>query len=375
MAKEWRAAYGKKNEDMVLLSGGPDGEHYVDFPEALPTWEELSQTSITVKNRLYMIWSKAPTRISARKQLEPNRLQIISEEVDTDTLDISISLWLSINKYLDGQHFSDDKVSRIIWRIKRPTSSSSSWTAIAYFSTLPYGWIPEDAADLFQQFFEHVKTKWLDECGVFEDYLAKRRLEQLGSKGTSPEMIDLLAKDAQKLADLRSMLASQTSEAEKFIKDYCLRYNANRIPPGLLELLKSDIELGVRKRIEELDQTVRDLLNIEFAWITIHETRTSTRLNQNVMLLTYVSIFYLPLGFCAALWAIPNITDNSTRTPFILTATVVSLVTLFVTFNMGRLATIIQRVYQYGRNYIAKEWEYMTSTWRKTKGKQSPGLP
>lgn len=107
----------------------------------------------------------------------------------------------------------------------------------------------------------------------------------------------------------------------------------------------------------------------------------STKLGQNVMLLTYVSIFYLPLGFCAvsyslsamklahvltvfsqALWAIPNITDNGTRTPFIVTATMVSVVSLLVTFNMEKIATIIQRGYQYGRNYI-------TSKWREMKGK------
>jgi hypothetical protein len=44
----------------------------------------------------------------------------------------------------------------------------------------------------------------------------------------------------------------------------------------------------------------------EFAWVSMGigknaliETRISTRLGQNVMLLTYVSIFYLPLAFCA----------------------------------------------------------------------------
>lgn len=119
------------------------------------------------------------------------------------------------------------------------------------------------------------------------------------------------------MANLRTILTSQSSEAEKFIKNYCPLYNANQIPQGLLELLKDDIELDISKRIGDLDQTVRDLLNIvsdaiksphprmctylmqEFAWITINETRISTRLGQNVMLLTYVSIFYLPLGFCA----------------------------------------------------------------------------
>lgn len=136
-------------------------------------------------------------------------------------------------------------------------------------------------------------------------------------KGKNPEMIDFLAKYAQNLAKLRTILVEQTSAAETFIRDYCLHYNANHIPKSLLELLKNDIELGITKRIADLDQTVRDLLSIvsatlylisenflfikiqEFAWITIHETRVSTKLGQNVMLLTYVSIFYLPLGFCA----------------------------------------------------------------------------
>lgn len=137
------------------------------------------------------------------------------------------------------------------------------------------------------------------------------------SKGKNPEMIDFLAKDARKLANLRTILVGQISEAETFIRDYCLHYNANQIPQNLLGLLKNDFELGISSRIEDLDQTVRDLLNIvsktvhpmskepvliriqEFAWITIHKTRVSTKLGRNVMLLTYVSIFYLPLGFCA----------------------------------------------------------------------------
>lgn len=37
----------------------------------------------------------------------------------------------------------------------------------------------------------------------------------------------------------------------------------------------------------------------EFAWASINESRVSTRLGHNVMLFTYVSIFYLPLAFCA----------------------------------------------------------------------------
>lgn len=34
------------------------------------------------------------------------------------------------------------------------------------------------------------------------------------------------------------------------------------------------------------------------------ESHEATRLGQNVKLLTFVSIFYLPLGFCVAVWSI-----------------------------------------------------------------------
>jgi hypothetical protein len=82
------------------------------------------------------------------------------------------------------------------------------------------------------------------------------------SKGQNPHMIDFLAKDAQKLANLRAIIVSQTSEAETFIRDYCLHYNANQIPQSLIGLLKHDIEIGITNRIGNLDQTVRDLLTI-----------------------------------------------------------------------------------------------------------------
>lgn len=75
-------------------------------------------------------------------------------------------------------------------------------------------------------------------------------------------MIDHLANDAQKLAELRNILHDQVRAAEQFVKDYCRYYNANKIPKGLLEELVDEFELVVNKRIGQLDQVVRDLLQI-----------------------------------------------------------------------------------------------------------------
>lgn len=108
--------------------------------------------------------------------------------------------------------------------------------------------------------------------------------------------------------------------------------------------LLSDREVGYKLMILKL-----------FNANAVVESRLSTRLAQNVKLLTYVSIFYLPLAFCAvssplyllsfprhtdeykALWAIPNITDTSTRTPFIIAAVLIAFVTYMIVFNLNAL--------------------------------------
>jgi hypothetical protein len=141
-----------------------------------------------------------------------------------------------------------------------------------------------------------------------------QRLSQLRWEGKNPELIGYLANDAQRWTKFRGSLQDQVRRAQKFAMEYSQRYNENKTPKDMQQVI-SEFESRVSDRINELDQTVRDLLQIvstltiprihsahhpqEFAWVSMSETRISTRLGQNVMLLTYVSIFYLPLGFCA----------------------------------------------------------------------------
>jgi hypothetical protein len=69
-----------------------------------------------------------------------------------------------------------------------------------------------------------------------------------------------LAKDAQKWAELRRILQDQIRGARKFVADYCQCYNANQTPKDVQQL--DEFEINVNNRIRELDQTVRDLLQI-----------------------------------------------------------------------------------------------------------------
>lgn len=101
-------------------------------------------------------------------------------------------------------------------------------------------------------------------------------------------------------------------------------------------------------------QILRDGL---FNASALMESRSSTRLGQNVQLLTYVSIFYLPLAFCAALWAIPNITDQKTKIPFIVTATLVGLVTYVVVANLGNIIEFLARAFRSWKNKLLDRME------------------
>lgn len=68
-----------------------------------------------------------------------------------------------------------------------------------------------------------------------------------------------LAKDAQKWTELRSIMQDHADSAERFGVYYCERYNANKIPEELHKSV-NELKVKVSGRINQLDQTIRDLL-------------------------------------------------------------------------------------------------------------------
>jgi len=62
------------------------------------------------------------------------------------------------------------------------------------------------------------------------------------------------------------------------------------------------------------------------------ESREATRLGENVQLLTFVSIFYLPLGFCVAMW---SINESYSVNSLLVVAAFVALGTYVLTANLN----------------------------------------
>lgn len=88
-----------------------------------------------------------------------------------------------------------------------------------------------------------------------------QRLYQLRWEGKNPGLIGYLANDAQRWAEFRSSLQDQVRRARKFAVEYGQRYNENQIPKDTLQVI-GEFESRVSDLINELDQTVRDLLQI-----------------------------------------------------------------------------------------------------------------
>ncbi|KAF6217971.1 hypothetical protein HO133_006383 [Letharia lupina] len=95
-------------------------------------------------------------------------------------------------------------------------------------------------------------------------------------------------------------------------------------------------------------KALRDAL---FNASAVIESRASTRLGENVKLLTFVSIFFLPLAFTTSLW---SVNDQFSMTALIYVVIIVALVTYFIMFNINSLAQGFGRVYDNKKKYIVR---------------------
>uniref|UniRef100_A0A093V638 Serine/threonine-protein phosphatase 6 regulatory ankyrin repeat subunit B n=1 Tax=Talaromyces marneffei PM1 TaxID=1077442 RepID=A0A093V638_TALMA len=365
MAHEWLDVYGRQKGDAVQLLEGADGQQRVNFIEnstlgSMQALQMQKRQLLVIPNDNYSPGKPLPDEL---RSISRNQFQISYADVNNHAARISVSLWFPFGEGSSSQqqyfNVPEWPLIRIAWTIISPSNPQSRpWQSVDHHSMLPNGWIPDDGFDFFQQFILHLEERWISVCDAADKHLKESRLDQLRSEGKNPDLMRRLARDAQKWTELRSILQDHTDVAQKFIVEYSERYHANQFPIDLQRTV-NEFKVDISRRLDQLDQTIRDLLQFEFAWASINETRISTRLGHNVMLFTYVSIFYLPLAFCAAIWAIPNITDSATRNPFIITSAIVGFITLLISFNLENISTLCWRLYQGWRAKVVQDMQFV----------------
>lgn len=106
---------------------------------------------------------------------------------------------------------------------------------------------------------------------------------------------------------------------------------------------------GKLARQREKGVAVRDGL---FSASSVRESKMSSRLAENIKLLTYVSIFYLPLTFCVSIW---STSDTLGYSAMIITTVIVAFVTYFVVLNLNHLAAACAKYYAYHKGILVQQ--------------------
>ena len=115
-----------------------------------------------------------------------------------------------------------------------------------------------------------------------------------------------------------------------------------------LQMLRSvekqhKILVNQRKYFEQKLTSTVSLRDALFNASAVIESRASTRLGENVKLLTFVSIFFLPLSFCTSLW---SVNDMFSTKAFLITTILVGCSTYFLVLNINTLVRTTSSVYE-----------------------------
>ena len=127
------------------------------------------------------------------------------------------------------------------------------------------------------------------------------------------------------------------------------------------------ILINQRKYFEQKFASTVSLRDALFNASAVIESRASTRLGENVKLLTFVSIFFLPLSFCASLW---SVNDMFSTKAFLVTIILVGFSTYFLVLNINTLVRTTSSVYERQKQPIIKAMKGDKAEHWKTRAKR-----
>ncbi|KAF2824303.1 ankyrin [Ophiobolus disseminans] len=290
MSAEWLHAYNEGASDVVLeLSQMSSGRKSVQIVEARRVKIYYCRLFSS-----YSTWSGC-LACNPKVVLERNRSDIFHKFKICKDYDVVFV----VGSFPKQLQVADQELSpaslwtecAIAWKMLLPSNSTDKtcWKSTDHFSTLPYGWIPDDGAEFFALFVCRLKENWLEFCATGQERLSRRRLDQLCAKGNSAELIHCLAGDAREWAELRSALRGQIQAAKKFAVKYCRKYDQGN-SRRTMHLAIDQFNTDVNEQINRLDQTVKDLLQFEFAWVSINEAHKSTKIATSMNRLSWVTV-------------------------------------------------------------------------------------
>ncbi|KAF2997583.1 hypothetical protein E8E13_002417 [Curvularia kusanoi] len=210
---------------------------------------------------------------------------------------------------------------------------------------LPNGWIPEDVVDFFQQFMRYLRWRWIEICDSADEHMSHQRFRQLQEKGENHSLIQYLAEDAQQWDRLRRVLRFEVLSLQDFAKKHFQQYDTFNDTKALEAIESFSDEVGSRLRL--LDQTIRDLLQFEFAWVSINEAHKSTSLATSMKRLSWITFVFLPAMFASGLFGmnVDILASNPDWRWYILFVSIILAITIlgWLLFKYGQIEQWIER--------------------------------
>ncbi|KAB2105292.1 hypothetical protein AG0111_0g7058 [Alternaria gaisen] len=310
---EWLDAYGQEIPAAVYLKEELIGKKTISFIEAAVVPDTIRQmhNAPKIERRLILLANELPWQ---NGQLHPNIVPIRPNMLETSAsspsrsgkvrFSIATCFPAGFDK-VTGNHFKvpDRGTCRITWSTSSTLNADgeSRYEPTDYFSMLPSGNIPKNGLDFFAQFLSYLREVWLETCDLAEKHLAECRISQLEERGSNRELILRLAQNARTWADLRKILKEQTKTAQEFASNYSFRYNGNQ-GSDEVDMLLSDFTTTIGGRLDGLDQTVRDLLQLEFAWVSVNDAYRSISIATSAKRLSWITFIFLPAMFTSSLF-------------------------------------------------------------------------
>ncbi|KAJ5623451.1 hypothetical protein N7490_012056 [Penicillium lividum] len=179
------------------------------------------------------------------------------------------------------------------WGVAWTRRKTAEGFAHGFISMLPYGWVSNDPSGFFKLFLEELHQKWKASCSDANERVEALRRDQVKNRGRSHSLVVELAKNALGRADLRRCLQSHIEGLNKVVTT-----NDSLERPHKLQFreLVDEIDQVMTAKLDHMEQAVRDILQIELAWVSIKEAESFKRLS-------WITFIFLPLMFVSSLFA------------------------------------------------------------------------
>ncbi|PLN79386.1 ankyrin repeat-containing domain protein [Aspergillus taichungensis] len=200
--------------------------------------------------------------------------------------------------------FPEDHRGKAIypWGIAWGSKQTTEGSAHGFISTLRNGWMPDNPFEFFQQFVDHLHRKWNKSCSRFAVRVEKLRGDQVNARGGNPGLIDHLAQASKSRAQLSKCLQSHINGINDVITG---NTSFDLEQKSQLAADMETFEKRLTAKLSHSEQSIRELLQIELAWVSTNESASVKRLS-------WLTFVFLPPMFVSSLFGMNiNLPENN----------------------------------------------------------------